>query len=177
MVWICCILFIRSLVEGHWIVFTFWLLWICRCEHEYKVSYGHIFSSLRCIPRGEIAESYSNCAFNLKRNCQTIFHSHCTNFTLLSTAIEGSTFSTSILCFFKETLKSNDSVLKGNKCFPGGSDGKESACSVGDLGLIPGWGRSSGEGNGKPPQYSCLENPLDRGLQSMGSQNQNQLSD
>ena len=40
---------------------------------------------------------------------------------------------------------------------PGGSDGKESACNVGDLGLIPGSGRSSGEGSGNPLQYSCLE--------------------
>ena len=40
---------------------------------------------------------------------------------------------------------------------PGGSDGKESACNVGDLGLIPGLGRSPGEGNGNPLQYSCLE--------------------
>ena len=47
--------------------------------------------------------------------------------------------------------------------FPGGSDGKESTCSVGDLGSIPGLGRSSGEGNGNPLQYSCLENPMDRG--------------
>ena len=47
--------------------------------------------------------------------------------------------------------------------FPGGSDGKESACSVGDLGSIPGSGRSLGEGNGNPLQYSCLENPMDRG--------------
>ena len=38
-----------------------------------------------------------------------------------------------------------------------------SACSVGDLGSIPGSGRSSGEGNGNPLQYSCLENPMDRG--------------
>ena len=44
-----------------------------------------------------------------------------------------------------------------------GSDGKESACNVGDLGLIPGLGRSPGEGNGNPLQYSCLENPMDRG--------------
>ena len=44
-----------------------------------------------------------------------------------------------------------------------GSDGKESACSVGDLDLILGLGRSPGEGNGKPLQYSCLENPMDRG--------------
>ena len=48
------------------------------------------------------------------------------------------------------------------KGFPGGSDGKESACSVGDLGPIPESGRSPGEGNGHPLQYSCLENPMDR---------------
>ena len=42
------------------------------------------------------------------------------------------------------------------------SDGKESACNAGDLGLIPGWGRSPGEGNGNLLQYSCLENPKDR---------------
>ena len=46
--------------------------------------------------------------------------------------------------------------------FPGGSDSKESACDVGDLGSIPGSGRSPGEGNGNPLQYSCLENPMDR---------------
>ena len=47
--------------------------------------------------------------------------------------------------------------------FPGGSDGKASACSVGDPGSIPGLGRSPGEGNGNPLQYSCLENPMDGG--------------
>ncbi|CAM9510333.1 unnamed protein product [Rangifer tarandus platyrhynchus] len=47
--------------------------------------------------------------------------------------------------------------------FPGGSDGKASAYNVGDLGSIPGLGRSPGEGNGNPLQYSCLENPMDRG--------------
>ena len=47
--------------------------------------------------------------------------------------------------------------------FPGGSDGKESACNAGDPSLIPGSGRSPGEGNGNPLQYSCLENPMDRG--------------
>ena len=57
--------------------------------------------------------------------------------------------------------------------FSGGSDSKESACNAGDLGLIPGLGRSPGEGNGNPLQYSCLENFLVEepgGLQSMGSQ-------
>ena len=47
--------------------------------------------------------------------------------------------------------------------FPGGSDGKASAYSAGDLGSIPGLGRSPGEGNGTPLQYSCLENPMDGG--------------
>ena len=45
--------------------------------------------------------------------------------------------------------------------FPHSSIGKNSACNAGDLGLIPGSGRSSGEGNGKRVQYSCLENPMD----------------
>ena len=45
---------------------------------------------------------------------------------------------------------------------PGGSEAKASACNVGDLGSIPGSGRSSGEGNGNPLQYSCLGNPMDR---------------
>ena len=47
--------------------------------------------------------------------------------------------------------------------FPGGSDDKESACNAGDPSLIPGSGRSSGEGNGNPLQYSCLENSMNRG--------------
>ena len=47
--------------------------------------------------------------------------------------------------------------------FLDGSVGKESTCNAGDPGLIPGWGRSPGEGNGNPFQYACLENPMDRG--------------
>ena len=47
--------------------------------------------------------------------------------------------------------------------FLGDSDGKESACNAGDPGSTPGLGRSPGEGNGNPLQYSCLENPMDRG--------------
>ena len=47
--------------------------------------------------------------------------------------------------------------------FPCSSVGKESACSAGDPGSIPGLGRSPGEGNGNPLQYSCLENPMDGG--------------
>ena len=47
--------------------------------------------------------------------------------------------------------------------FPGGSEVKASTCNAGDLGSIPGSGRSPGEGNSNPLQYSCLENPMDRG--------------
>ena len=46
--------------------------------------------------------------------------------------------------------------------FPCGSDGKASACNAGDPDLVPGLGKSPGEGNGNPLQYSCLENPMNR---------------
>ena len=47
--------------------------------------------------------------------------------------------------------------------FPGDSNCKESTCNAGDLGSVPGLGRSPGGGHGHPLQYSCLENPIDRG--------------
>ena len=67
-----------------------------------------------------------------------------------------------ILCF--EDSDANERketfIFQG---FPCSSVGKESACSTGDLGSIPGLGRFPGEGNGNPLQYSCLKNPMDRG--------------
>ena len=54
-------------------------------------------------------------------------------------------------------------VVHPPECFPGGSDSKPSPYNAGDPGSIPGAGRSPGEGNGNPLQYSCLENPMDRG--------------
>ena len=75
-----------------------------------------------------------------------------------------------------EFSKSNSLDFDAVGCFggfPGGSASKESACDTGDWGSIPESGRSPGGGNGNPLQYSCLENPMDRGagrLQSMGSQ-------
>ena len=47
--------------------------------------------------------------------------------------------------------------------FPGGSDGKESACKAEEMGSTPGSGSSSGEGNGYPGQYFCVKNPMDKG--------------
>ena len=55
------------------------------------------------------------------------------------------------------------SCVPGLLGFPRASDGKEFACQAGDLGSVPGLGRSSGGGHGNPLQYSCLENPMDRG--------------
>ena len=59
-------------------------------------------------------------------------------------------------------LKLQSFQFKVEMGFPGGSDGKESACNAGDLGSIPGLGRSPREGNDNPLQYTCLENPRDR---------------
>ena len=64
-------------------------------------------------------------------------------------------------------------IVRDNYCilllrgFPGGSDCKEAACNVGDLGSIPGLGRSLGKRNGYQFQYSFLENPMDRGAQQV----------
>ena len=66
-----------------------------------------------------------------------------------------------LFCIIQMGPKCDDIYLK--RGIPGGSEGKASACNAGDLGLIPGLGRSPGEGNGNPLQYSCLENPMDRG--------------
>ena len=67
------------------------------------------------------------------------------------------------------------SINQNTKCFTGGSDSEEPTCSAGDLGSIPGLGRSPGRGHGNPLQYSCLEKPhgqrsLAGYIQSMGSQ-------
>ena len=59
------------------------------------------------------------------------------------------------------SLDMNESIAPAG--FPGGSDSKVSVCNAGDLGSIPGSGRSPGEGKGNPLQYSCLESPMDRG--------------
>ena len=67
------------------------------------------------------------------------------------------------LIFLEETLIFLEDTGASVHGFPDGSDGKASAYNAGDTGLIPGSGRSSGEGNGNPLQYSCLENPMDGG--------------
>ena len=88
--------------------------------------------------------------------------------------MESSVVMTTLLTFFKVLSVSH--LVLSNSLRPKDqtqSDSKESACSAGDLGSIPGLGGAPGEGNGYPLQYSCLENSMDRGaggLQSMGLQ-------
>ena len=60
-------------------------------------------------------------------------------------------------------VRVSKNVIMPYEGFPGGSEGKASACDVGDPGSIPGSGRSPGEGNGNPLQYSCLEDPMGGG--------------
>ena len=70
------------------------------------------------------------------------------------------------LYIYSKATKQVRCSFRGTYCklgLPGGSDGKESTCSAGDLGSVPGSGRSPGEGNGNPLQYSCLENSMNRG--------------
>ena len=64
--------------------------------------------------------------------------------------------------FYLVSLSPNLVTTSHNTGFPGGSDSKESTCNVGELGSIPGLGRSPGEENGNPLQYSCLGNSIDR---------------
>ena len=71
----------------------------------------------------------------------------------------------------REVQKGGDICIPmADSDFPGGSDGKASVHNAGDLGSSPGLGRSPGEGNGNPLQDYCPENPMDRSVQSMGSQ-------
>ena len=71
----------------------------------------------------------------------------------------------SIKIFASSGITNYSKQLRQEKTFPGGSDGRQSACNARDLGSVPGLGRSPGEGNGNPLQYSCLENFMERGAQ------------
>ena len=90
-----------------------------------------------------------------------VFHGGCTNL-LFYQQCGGSLFSTSSLPFVISCHFNDSHSNRGT--FPDGSDGKESACNAGDLGLIFGLGRPPGEGNGYPLQCSFLENSKDRGV-------------
>ena len=82
-------------------------------------------------------------------------------YSCLENPTDGGAWETAVHGVAKSRTRLSDFTLTWG--FPGGSEVKASACNAGDLGSIPGLGRSPGEGSGNPLQYSCLENPMDRG--------------
>ena len=72
-------------------------------------------------------------------------------------------FARAVMTKYHRLCGLNNRDLPAHRGFPGGSDGEESACNAGNPDSIPGLGRPHGVGNGYPLQYSCLENPMDRG--------------
>ena len=117
--------------------------------HEF--SRQEYWSGLPCLPPGDLPDLRIHPA------------------SLMAPALVGAFFTTSTTWEAHRTYMSLVKRMRAMKLslvfilldFPGGSDGKASAYNVGDHGSIPGLGRSLGEGNGNPLQYSCLENPMD----------------
>ena len=148
---------------------------------------GHYFGMLRkfnLYSRGHpdpclafSSQANSNWAgsgsFTASRTFQLISYSNPPPLGLADASNLWHTLSLSLLCINQRWSRVYLRLTQEGKGFPCGSDGKESACNAGDLGSISGSGRSPGEGNGNPLQYSHLENFIDREacwLQSMGSQ-------
>ena len=106
---------------------------------------------LEFIPRGPSNQKEQTCA--QESSLQTFYNNECSEkqYKFPSTNRDDS----------QQQVGGEKAI--GNMCFPGGSGSKESACDVGDLGSVPGWGRSPGEGNGYPLQCAGLENSMDRG--------------
>ena len=93
-----------------------------------------------------------------------IFSKSCLEFHSSELCLNFWVFFDSCFVIFETTTSLHIQVYTFPSPFPGGSDSKVSACNGGDPGSIPGLGKSPGEGNGNPLQYSCLENPMDRSL-------------
>ena len=126
-----------------------------RDEKEREKESWEQFSQLVCVKKpGEVVKNYS-----------TSKYQNCIKWLLLKVSLRWKLcISTNHQnCFYKVIYLNIKWVEDSLKDIRGGSDGKASAYNVGDLGLIPGSGKSSGKGNGNPLQYSCLENPMDGG--------------
>ena len=122
--------------------------------------------------------SDSNCCFFTgiqvsQETGKVVWYSHLfknfPQFVVIHTVIDFSTVNEADVfmefpCFHYDPMNAGHLMFGSSTLgFPGGSEVKASAWNAGDLGSIPGLGRSPGEGNGNPLQYSCLENPMDGG--------------
>ena len=112
---------------------------------------GLPFPELRisaCFSRLSLQPSLSRWLIEQTEDLQVFYYSKYKDFAIKLQKLSISSFTNILFCV---------------SVFPWWLSGKESFCNAGDSGLIPGTGRSPGEGNGNPLQYSCLENPMDRG--------------
>ena len=139
--WLHHILFIHSSIDGQLDCFCFLTIRIMLLWASVEFQCGHMLSFLLGIYlRVKLLDHMVTLWFNFLRNCQTIF-----SLVILQ-------------ALFTDCLAS---MCACGLCH-WWLRGKESACNAGDMGLIPESGRSLGEGNGNPLQYSCLGNPMDR---------------
>ena len=129
---------------------------VTRMEEINKYWYGWITEMYPWMVK-QIAERYLEWMVCLSLSLSlSLTHTHSHTMINLLNALK-STVYYGIWCICIYTC------IRSGMDFPGGSDGKVSAYNAGDLDSIPGSGRSPGEGNGNPLQYSCLEKPMDRG--------------
>ena len=102
-----------------------------------------------------------------KRVANAVLGSNLKSDRMISVRFQGKPFNITVIQVYAPISNTEEAEVEqfyeDLQDFPGGSDHKPFAYSAGDLGSIPGFGRSPGEGNGIPLQYSCLENPMDGG--------------
>ena len=134
-----------------------------KCKLFYTFKEHHHF--LICSPahRKNILEKYNKkCIKDRTLKNQINFSRIISKWNHSRTWIEWRRNTQTHLTKIKTSLTKNEILTKQDKSFSGGSEVKASAYNEGDPGSIPGLGKSPGEGNGNPLQYSCLENPMDR---------------
>ena len=141
--------------------------YIYYCEQESLRRYGVAITVKRRVQNAVLGYSLKN-----DRMISAHFQGKPFNITVIQVYAPTSNVEESEVEWFYEDLqdlleltpkKKKDNVLFIIIGFPHGSDDRQSACNAGNPGSIPALGRSPGEGNGYPLQYSCLENPMDRG--------------
>ena len=133
-----------------------WYSWNEEVEKE-KILKDSYVSGQNCPYLGRVKLSWLPLCFSILRKVHCPFEEKGYNSLLV--------LRMGLWNFWIRKRRSLVTFLKKKNGLPDGSDGKQVTCNAADLGLIPGLGRSPGEGNGYPLQYSCLENPMDREAQ------------
>ena len=123
--------------------------WLIQSKWSINVSLYYKHSRVLHYPTSAYFSSFFDCSFH---SFQLFWAFSCSSFSFSLFCLQAI-----LLIFF---IEFSSHLPQG---FPCSSAGEESACNAGDPGSIPGSGRSPREGNGNPLQYSCLENPMDRG--------------